>query len=158
MTLDPNPIPEPSNADQTLLPPTELEATTSNSKCGYSTTFDCPDFHGQREVPIAKKRKHRRTCKLSPTRQCNQNDLRREIRTQGGPNPLFLQKFNLDQLSHPADWINALLPLTLLDNLINNVNITGDGKTKFYVANWTTYTYTKAMLSTAGQFGHPFPN
>ncbi len=91
LTLDPHPIPEPSNTDQSLIPPTELEATTLNPKYGCSTTFDCLDFCDQREVSVTMKRKKRRTSILSPTRQCTQNDVATEIRTQGGPNLQFLK-------------------------------------------------------------------
>ncbi len=95
--------------------------------------------------------------KFSPTRQRNQNDVRREIRTRCGPNWQFLKNTTLTTWA--IQQIGWMLPLTPLDNFetINNVNVTGDGKTKFSVANLSAYTNTKAMLSNAGQFGHPFP-
>lgn len=71
---------------------------------------------------------------------------------RGGPNLDFLEKCNLGKRSHPADWLNMLLPLTPCDNLesIADVNTTGDKRTKFLVANFTSYTNIKAGIANAG--------
>ena len=79
-------------------------------------------------------------------------------REQGGPNKSFLKKHGLDEHSHPADWFNALMPLTLKDNLdhLSDVDVKGDGKTKFSISNWTSYTNQKAFMANAGKEGHIF--
>ncbi len=71
---------------------------------------------------------------------------------------MFLEKYNLDETSHSADWFNALLPLTGRDNLelIDNIDVKNDKRTKFLVANWTAYTNCKARIANAGEFGSPF--
>ena len=56
-------------------------------------------------------------------------------REQGGPNKSFLKKHVLDKYNHPADWFNALMPLTPKDNLehLSDVDVKRDGKTKFAI-------------------------
>ena len=56
-------------------------------------------------------------------------------REQGGPNKSFLKKHGLGKHSHPADWFNALMPLTPKDNLehLSDVDVKGDGKTKISI-------------------------
>ena len=77
---------------------------------------------------------------------------------QGGPNKSFLKKHGLDEHSHPADWFNALMPLTPKDNLehLRDVDVKGNGKTKFAISNWISYTNQKASMANAGEGGHIF--
>ena len=58
-------------------------------------------------------------------------------REQCGPNKSFLEKHELDEHSHPADWFNALMPLTPKDDLehLSDVDVKGDGKTKSAISN-----------------------
>ncbi len=81
-----------------------------------------------------------------------------ESRVKGGPSKQFLEKYHLNEHSHPADWFNALLPLTSHDNLesIKDIDVRGNGSNKFSVSNWTTYINFKARLSNACEFGHQF--
>ncbi len=60
--------------------------------------------------------------------------------------------------NHPCNWFNGLLPLTLKDNLesIEDIDVNGEGQTRFSVSNLTVYTITKAILSNTGQCEHPF--
>ncbi len=76
--------------------------------------------------------------------------------TKGGPKLSFLEKYKLDEESHPANWLNLLLPLTPMDNLelLEDVDVKGDKRNKFSVANWTAYTNTKAKISNAREWGH----
>ncbi len=78
---------------------------------------------------------------------------------KGGPKKAFSDKYNLDSPSNLANWFNALLSLTPQDNLelLAEINVKGDGKTKFFVSTWTTYANMKAKLSDAEEYGHPFP-
>ncbi len=81
-----------------------------------------------------------------------------EPQVKGSPSKQFLEKYHLNERSHPDDWLNALIPLTPRDNLelIKDIDVKGNGSTKFSVSNWTTYTNCKARLSNAGEFGHQF--
>ena len=94
----------------------------------------------------------RKGKKLSPTQmQRPMVDIVKKY--QGGPNKSFLKKHGLDENSHPADWFNALMPLTPKDNLehLSDVDVKGDGKTKFAISNWTPYTNQKASMENAGE-------
>eukprot|EP00957_Ditylum_brightwellii_P205348 15343475-Ditylum_brightwellii.AAC.3 len=46
---------------------------------------------------------------------------------KGGPCSRFCKKYGLDEKSHPADWLNSLLPLTPKDNLedLSETDVTG---------------------------------
>ena len=81
-----------------------------------------------------------------------------ETRERGRPCPEFLRKYGLDRLSHPANWFNSVLPLTPKDNFeeIGDVDLTGDGRTKFSVSNWTIYTNVKGHMANAREYGHTF--
>ena len=50
------------------------------------------------------------------------------------------------------DWFNAFLPMFPEDNPEDLVkaNVGGDGKAKFSVSQWTTYSNTKETLTNAG--------
>ncbi len=52
LTPKPNQFPELSKADPSLVPPTELDASSLNPKHGFSSIFDCPEFCGQREDTV----------------------------------------------------------------------------------------------------------
>ena len=56
-----------------------------------------------------------------------------------GPDPKFIEKYGLDKLSILDDWLNAILPILPQDNLepLSEVNVTGEGRTKFCIANYT---------------------
>jgi len=68
-------------------------------------------------------------------------------RIQGGPNGAFIEKHNLNQQSHPINWMNALLPMVLAYNLEDPqwANIIGDEETKFALSYWTIYSNLKAV-------------
>ena len=74
----------------------------------------------------------------------------------GGPSTVFLWRYNLDEHSEPADWFNALMPITLGDNkeCLNKIDIKGDRKTKFAVSNWASHTASKVSIANAGDEGH----
>lgn len=71
--------------------------------------------------------------------------------TMVGPTLSFLKKYKLDEKSHPADWLNALRLLTLKEKLelVDDVNVKGDWKTKFAISNWTAYTNMKTKITNA---------
>ena len=50
------------------------------------------------------------------------------------------------------------MPLTPKDNLehLSDVDVKRDGKTKFAISNWTSYTNQKASMANAGEGGHIF--
>ncbi len=77
---------------------------------------------------------------------------------KSGPSKQFLCKYKIDGHSHPCNWFNAILPLMPKDNLesIEDIDVNGDGRTKFAVSNWTAYTNLKAKLSNAREYGYPF--
>ena len=81
-----------------------------------------------------------------------------EPRVKGGPNIAFLKKHKLNENSHPLDWFNAVLPLTPDDNLedVADIDVKGNGKSKFAISNWTAYTSSKAAICNAGEDGYIF--
>ncbi len=81
-----------------------------------------------------------------------------ELRVLGGPNAAFLERYGLDEISHPMDWFTAFVPLTLDMNHEDPgvANIKGNKSTKFAISNWTSYSNTKAMMCNAGEPGHIF--
>ena len=76
----------------------------------------------------------------------------------GGPSAAFLKKHGLNEFSHPMDWWTSIMPLTPADNLEDAyaANVKGDRVSKFSVANWCSYTNTKASIVNAGEPGHIF--
>eukprot|EP00957_Ditylum_brightwellii_P196314 14956594-Ditylum_brightwellii.AAC.1 len=50
------------------------------------------------------------------------------------------------------------MPLTSQDNLeeLDDIDVTGDKRTKFCVPNWTSYTNTKARMANTGKAGQRF--
>ena len=163
---DPTPIPEPTNDDGTLRPPTERDAPV-NKKYGYREKFSRTPFQGTTAdmTYIAKgrrsqtRKRYSRKRKRSFTSQVG-TDKSSEAgkRIMGGPSSAFLRRYNLDENSHPADFWSALMPLTPKDNKEDTIkaNVKGDRKTKFAVSNWTSYTNAKANLVNAGEEGHIF--
>ncbi len=131
----------------------------SNAKYGFKETFEWPEFPGKWEVP-KKRKKKKRGRKLSPPRNANDTEELYDLvpRASGGPNRKIMEKYYLNENSRAADWLNALLPLTPRDNLetIESVDVKGDKKIKFLVANWTSYTNKKARIVNAGEWGHQF--
>ena len=163
LTRNAFPIPEPLNEDANLRPPTERDAPI-NPKYGFDEKFERRPFEGTME-----KLSYRRNCrersarKLSPTRKrrqhYNSDPLpKSEPRVEGGPNGDFIKKHNLDEHSHPMDWFVSLMPLTQKDNKesIGDIDVTGDGRTKFAMSNWSKYTSVKAAMADAGEPGHIF--
>ena len=119
-----SPVPEPTNDDGTLRPPTEMNAVP-NPKYGFIETFDRIPFTGTTEKmlyrrpcgrSIQKSRKDRRKRKRSEPRH-SRPPPQVEPRKLGGPNAVFLKRYGLDETSHPMDWFTALMPMTPDDNL-----------------------------------------
>ena len=159
-----DPIPEPDNDDGNLRPPTEMNADP-NPKYGFIETFNRIPFTGTtekmryyrpngRSINRSRKEKRRRQSESRHSRPV----LEVQPRKLGGPNTDFLNRYGLDETSHPMDWFTALMPLTPDDNKEDPsvVNVKGDRRTKFAVSNWTAYSNTKAMLTRAGEQGHIF--
>ncbi len=163
LTINNDPVPEPSNDDTTLQPPTERD-THTNPKYGFKEQFTRQPVLGTTEnmhyIFNSPKRKKKR--KLSPTRKSNpsskSNNAESNERIRGGPNGKFLKRYGLDEKSHPMDWMNALLPMLPEHNLEDAkvANVKGDKKTKFSISNWTIYSNLKAVMCNAGQEGHIF--
>jgi len=160
-----SPVPEPTNVDETLRPPTEMNANP-NPKFGFVETFDHIPFTGTTEKmmycspcgrSVEQSRKDRRKRKRSEPRHSRPAP-QVKPRKLGGPNAVFLKRYGLDETSHPMDWFTALMPMTPEDNLEDPsvANVKGDHRTKFAVSNWTAYSNTKAMLCNAGDEGHIF--
>ncbi len=164
--LDPNPtpIPNPTNKDTHLRPPTERDGSL-NPKYGYDELFKCKPFKGttanMQYIYDSKEnhkksagRKKPRTSSLSPVRKARNSKV--DPREKGGPNSSFLKKYGLNEHSYPVHWLNALLPMYRNDNheSIKDVDVTNDGKTKFSVSMWTMYTNMKASFENAGEPGH----
>ncbi len=122
-------------------------------------TFEREPINGMSNW-LKQKRLWKKSCKLSPPRKSTALGVEVESVpwTKGGPKLSFLEEYKLDEKSHLADWLNALLPLTPKDNmeLLEDVDVKGDWRTKFSVANWTAYTNTKAKIANAGEWGHKF--
>ena len=160
-----SPVPEPTNDDETLRPPTEMNANP-NPKYGFVETFDHIPFTGttvkmlyccsfgrsvNRSRKDGRKRRRSKTHHSSPIPKVQPRKL-------GGPNSDFLKRFELDETKNPMDWFTAFMPMTPEDNLEDPSvpNVKGDLRTKFAVSNWTAYSNTKAMLCNAGEQGHIF--
>ena len=159
--LMPNPVPvtEPTNADVSIRPLTKRDAPVTK-KFGYDELFDRIPFTGTNEKIMYTNnsdRMRKRGTSLLPNMH-SRAGARVEVkpRVMGGPNKDFLKKYGLNEKSHPMDWLNAILPLTQKGNLeeIQDIDVKGDGISKFSVSNWTSYTNAKAMLSRAGEKGH----
>ena len=73
----------------------------------------------------------------------------KKIVEKGWSNPEWLAKHILTNRSHPSDWFSALLPDKILPGQSNHI---------ISLADWTSYTNTKAMLVNAGQPGGIYPD
>ncbi len=161
---NPTPIPNPTNPDAHLRPPTEKDGEV-NPKYKYNEQFHRNPFEGtttkmkyiyntpkQKKKSSGRKKNSRKS--LSPTN--NARNVKTSQRERGGPYSDFLKKYKLDENSHPIHWLNAILPLTPTDNLedVSKANVTEDGKTKFSVSMWTAYNNKKALFENAGEPGH----
>jgi hypothetical protein len=165
LTPEDTPIPKPENIDQSLRPPIELDGST-NPKYAMKETFVRGSFTGTtgkmwyafvEESPMAPpKKRSRKSRKRTPTRQHVVTNIK--PRVLGGPNIDFLQRYGLDEASHPMDWFTAFMPMTPDMNCEDAAaaNVKGDRTTKFAVSNWTGYSNAKAMLCKAGDPGHIF--
>jgi len=154
LTLNDLPIDNPENIDETLRPSTELEVENIKPKYGFKEIFDCPRFTGLDKNMIHHRNKCARNNRhLSPLRKQYVSSFTAKPREKGGPCSRFCLKYGLDEKSHPADWLDSLLPLTPKDNLedLAEIDVTGDRKTKFAISNWTSYTAAKARISAVGQ-------
>lgn len=161
---NPTPIPEPENPDSNLPPPTERDGAVT-PKFSYPNEFKRDPFEGTTEkMPYiyetkeGKKksagRKKAGRKQVSPTHKTRRSKV--EPRVLGGPNDDFLNKYKLDENSHPVHWLNAILPMFPYDNLedVKDIDVTNDGKTKFSISMWTGYTNKKASFENAGEPGH----
>jgi hypothetical protein len=133
---------------------------TPNPKSGFVETFDCIPFTGTTEkmrycCPDGRSVNRSRKEKKRPRSSSWHSRPIHEVqpRKLGGPNTKFLNRYGLDETSHPMDWFTALVPLMPDDNNKDPsvVNVKGNHRTKFAMSNWTTYSNTKAMLCNAGE-------
>jgi hypothetical protein len=167
--LTPNnePIPLPENGDPGHRPPTEMDGSL-NPKYGMKETFDSRPFTGTtekmryylqslRQSPTTCNHRKERKRKRSPMRQLKA-PLLIKPRVLGGPNAAFLERYDLDETSHPMDWFTAFMPLTPDMNRedLGVANIKGNKTTKFAISNWTAYSKIKAKMCNAGETGHIF--
>ncbi len=164
LTIEDTPVPEPSNDNASLQPPTERDAQTY-PKYGFKEQFEQQPFLGTTKnmnyicTATSKRNKKR---KLSPTQKSNpssaSNDSVSMELIRGGPNGKFLKWYMLDEKSHPMDWLNALFPMVPEHNLENarEANVKGDQETTFAMSNWTIYSNLKAVMCNAGEEGHIF--
>lgn len=127
----------------------------------YSAQFNRFPFTGTSEKMLYTKDSPRKHPKpkgkgFQPSRNLKSNATGvPQPREMGGPKMDFIKEHNLSRKSHLMNWFNALMTLTPGDNLetLEEVDVTGDSKTKFAISNWTAYTNTKAMLVSADQSG-----
>ncbi len=155
------------NADRSHRPPAEMNQDV-NPKYGFVETFDRIPFTGTnekmrydrspRDSRHAANKKKEGKRKRSLTRQMRGVPVEIRPRVLGGPNNAFLERYGLDETSHPMDWFTAFMPLTSDANKEDPAiaNVKGDRKTKFAVSNWTAYSNTKAMMCNTGEKGHIF--
>jgi hypothetical protein len=148
LTPKDEPIPEPENKDPSLRPPTELDGST-NPKYAMKETFVWGSFTGTtekmrnafvEELPIAPpKKRARKSRKQTPTRQQYVTKIKRRV--LGGPNINYLQRYGLNETSHPMDWFTAFMPMTPDMNRedLAAANAKGNRTTKFAVSNWMGY-------------------
>ncbi len=56
-----------------------------------------------------------------------------DSQVKSSPSKQFLEKYHLNESSHPADWFNALIPLTPHDNFesIEDIDVKMNGSTNF---------------------------
>ncbi len=164
LTINDDPVLEPSNDDTTLQPPTERD-THTNPKYGFNEQFKCQPFLGTTEnmhYICANSPKRNKKRKLSPTQKSNtsskSNNAESNERIRGEPSGKFLKHYGLDEKSHPMDWMNALLLMLPEHNLedVKVANVKGNKKAKFSISNWTIYSNLKAVMFNAGQEGHIF--
>ncbi len=103
------PVPQPNNNNISLQPP------IPNPKYGLEETLR--DTHSLEGWKWFGQRGRGKDCKLSPIRTSQVSPVLTVPWTQGGPNRELLKKILLDVWSLPVDWLNALLVLTLQDNV-----------------------------------------
>ncbi len=164
LTPEDEPLSQPENADQSLRLPTEMDGIL-NPKFAMQEKFVHSIFSGTnkkmkytalQESPMVRppKKRVRRIRKLSPMRRHVVNEPI-EPRVLGGPNTDFLERYGLDETSHPVDWFSAFMPMNPNMNKEDPAaaNVKGDQTTKFAVSNWTSYSNAKAMLCNAGELG-----
>ena len=111
-------------------------------KFNFSEMFNHPPFVAMSPV-IKLIRK-----KIVKDRRTGEPKYRDEIREQGWANLNWLNEHKLTNQSSPSDWFSALLP---------DKHRPTDPRSTVTIADWTTYTNTRALLSNAGQQGHLYP-
>jgi hypothetical protein len=166
LTPEDEPICQPCNVDESLRPPTEMDAAT-NPKFAMKETFVRGVFIGTTEKMRYKglhksptnsgrppKKRARKGRKLSPTRKQVVNEPV-GTRVRGGPNADFLKRYGLDERSHLMDWFSVLMPMNPAMNQEDPAaaNVKGNKTTVFAVSNWTAYSNTKAIMCNTGEPG-----
>ncbi len=160
ITQEDYPVMESHNQDYTIKPPTECNAPI-NPKYGFNEIFKCKKITGTGTYAkmICKRKQNaiggrNRKSKFSPTRKGKFHKDLGKKQVFGGPNEDYSKCSELNQHSHPMDWVNTLLPMTLAENSkgVWGSNMKGNNTSKF-ISNWTTYTTTKAMMCNAGKEG-----
>ncbi len=106
------------------------------------------------ESPSMQNHRKERRRKKSPTRKLREV-MPIEPRVLGGPNMDFLERYGLNETSHPMDWFTAFMPMTLYMNQEDPAvtNVKEDRTTKFAVLNLMRYLHAKAMLCNEGVWG-----
>jgi len=122
------PVPEPINEDLMMRPPTDRDAPV-NKKYQYDELFYRTPFLGttimMQYITDKSTRKRKKGKGFTPARNARNTKQLHEVksRVKGGPNMEFLNKYGLDEHSHPMDWFNAILPMTLNNNLEDPVHV-----------------------------------
>mmetsp|Transcript_16387 Transcript_16387/g.35458 ORF Transcript_16387/g.35458 Transcript_16387/m.35458 type:complete len:393 (-) Transcript_16387:86-1264(-) len=122
------PVPEPINEDLMMRPPTDRDAPV-NKKYQYDELFCRTPFLGttimMQYITDKSTRKRKKGKGFTPARNARNTKQLHEVksRVKGGPNMEFLNKYGLDEHSHPMDWFNAILPMTLNNNLEDPVHV-----------------------------------
>jgi len=136
-------VQEPNNSSSNLVGPTVPTGAKEKEKFDYTESFDRPPFTAMSRVvetlgngKVAKDRKGNIKWK-------------QEIRASGRANIDWVEAQGLTEFSAPNQWFEALLP---------EKKTRTDPRSMVSIAEWTTYSNTKALLSNAGQPGYMYPD
>ncbi len=133
---------EPMNANSNLVGPTVPDGEKEKDKYDFDEEFDRPPF-----VAMSRVVETLQSGKVAKDRKGNIK-WTEEIRSKGRANINWVEAKGLTEFSTPSSWFEALLP---------EKRKPSDPRSTVCLADWTTYTNTKALLLNAGQPGYLYP-
>jgi Transposase IS4/SAP domain len=136
-------VEEPNNSSSNLVGPTVPTGAKEKDKFDYSESFDRPPFTAMSRVV--------ETLSNGKVAKDRKGDIKwkQEVRATGRANIDWVESRGLTEFSAPNKWFGALLP---------EKKKRTDPRSMVSIAEWTTYSNTKALLLNAGQPGYLYPD